>query len=409
MAEKFFDIIPPEKAEKVMLPKPEEGGSLEEKEYFYRAKSHKSFFFRGLLILVGVIAIVAGAGFLLFYSSKAEIKIWPQKSQIGPQKEILLGVNYFEDERSVKNDFLATGIAQVTKKATGTVVVYNEYSTSSRTLVPSRFVSADGKLFRSVEKITIPGARYEKGKLVPGEKEVKVEATEPGESYNIGPTTFALPALAGSPLYTTIYAKSFNPMTGGYIGQTAQVSSEDLKAAEESLLKEAKELAKNDFKNSLGQESIILEETISQEVLEKNSSQKAGDQVDSFNLEIEVRSKLFAFSKSDLEGAIQQLIQDNLKENEKFREDKTEISYNLKSTDLDNKKITLNLKIKTEVYKDIKTEELQKALLGKSLKEAEMLLASFSEISKFELKLQPFFRKSLPQDAKRVKVELVLD
>ena len=128
------------------------------------------------------------------------------------------------------------------EKAEGIIRIFNDYSTASQSLVAgTRFVSDEGKLFRLVEKVVVPGQSTEKGKLIPGSVDVLVRADTAGSDYNIGVSTFSIPGFAGTPRYTAFYAKSFLAMAGGFKGESLAVSSEDLENAKKSLTAEVKE------------------------------------------------------------------------------------------------------------------------------------------------------------------------
>ncbi|KPJ54933.1 hypothetical protein AMJ47_02580 [Parcubacteria bacterium DG_72] len=416
MVKKFFDIIPPERIEKK-----EQELTPAKKEKPFVPKKKRRILLKGSIFLVLSLFLIVLLGFFLF--PKSEIEIKPKKFTITLQDKVVVDLNaenysfenkvmpgsISEDERILERDFASTGKAVAEKKATGTIVVYNEYSTSPRSLVPSRFVSADGKLFWSTKSITIPGYKKEGGKIIPGEREVEVEAAKPGEEYNIGPSTFALPALAGSALYTTIYARSFSSMTGGAIGEVSQITGQDLKNAQDVLVKEAKELSREALSARLPLGYILLDETISQQVLEASTSAKAKDLADSFKYKTTVESSAFSFKKEHLDSFINSLINFNIKEDEKFLEDSLNISYSSGPVDLDSGSLVLEIKVQVQVYKNIDIQELKKALLGKTTTEAEMLLRSLEEISEFTLKNRPFLRKKIPEDMERVEVRLRVD
>lgn len=407
MPKKFFDIIPPEMAKKITAPS--------------ESKIHtKKFplFAKGLIFCFGLLIII-----IFFFFPKVEIEIWPKTEILNLEEKVKITINkkegnfeeriilgeVFSNQKSASQEFSASGKVLKKEKAEGIIKVYNAYSTSSRSLVSSRFVSADGRLFWSVKKVTIPAARYEKGKLIPGEVDVEVAAAEPGEAYNIEPTTFALPALAGSPLYTTIYGKSFSPMTGGFISEVAQVTQEDLEKAEKTLTEDLKKQSRDFLRTSLPQGFVLLEETISQEVIDTKSSLQAGAEAESFNFQGEVKSEGIGFKKSDLEDFAKYFLGLNITEDKKMQEQSLEVNYSIESIDLDAGEVVLNLEIKAKVYSDINEEDLKKALLGKTLKEARIFLGNLPQLTKIEIKSWPFLKKKIPEDIEKVEIKLRID
>lgn len=414
MGKKFFDIIPPEE---ISFPRSEK---REEKIRPVRKK--KRFFLKSLVFCFVLLILVIISGFFLF--SKVEVEIWPETEILNLEENLVIDLNVeipvfdekiiparvFSNEKSASQEFFASGKILKEEKATGVIRVYNAYSTSSRTLVPSRFVSADGKLFWSVKKIVIPGARYEKGKLVPGEIDVEVQAAEPGEDYNIGPSTFALPALAGSSLYTTIYGRSFSDMSGGFIGEASQISQEDIEGAEIALTEELKKQSREFFKTTVSKDFVLLDETISQEIIEASSSLEAGTEAESFVFQVKIKSEGIGFKRSDLENFAKSRINLNMPEGTILQEESLEINHFLLEQEIDEEgKIVLSLEIKAKVYSDIDLDKLKKALLGKSLKEARIFLENLPGVSKVELKSWPFLKSKIPEDMEEIEVRLMLD
>lgn len=123
----------------------------------------------------------------------------------------------------------ADGETNVERKASGIIVVYNDASAEPQKLVENtRFESSGGKVYRIKNAITIPGKKTVSGVSQPGTLEVTVYADEPGESYNAGLSDFTVPGLKSTPRYTSIYARSKTPMTGGFVGLEKVVKAEDL-------------------------------------------------------------------------------------------------------------------------------------------------------------------------------------
>ncbi len=122
----------------------------------------------------------------------------------------------------------ATGEADVSRKASGVIIVYNNATTQGQKLrATTRFETPEGKIYRTQNDITVPGKKTVAGKEVPGSIEVTVYADVPGAEYNIDLTDFTLPGLKGSSLFSGVYARSKTPMTGGFVGKEKSVSDAD--------------------------------------------------------------------------------------------------------------------------------------------------------------------------------------
>ncbi|MEI8061720.1 MAG: hypothetical protein WCG97_00280 [bacterium] len=116
-------------------------------------------------------------------------------------------------ESAIQN---ATGTAALGSKAKGTVILYNNFSSSAQILQKNtRLESPDGKIFFITDKVTIPGQTTSKGSTIAGTVLAKVVAQKEGSSYNIGTKDFTLPALKATPRYKTVYAKTKDSIDGG--------------------------------------------------------------------------------------------------------------------------------------------------------------------------------------------------
>lgn len=119
--------------------------------------------------------------------------------------------------------FPASGSANISTKAQGTITVYNAYSSAKQDLVATtRFVTPDGKLFRLVSAVTVPGAQVTNGQIVPSSIDARVVADQPGPAYNVGAVDkLTIPGFQGSPKYNAFYGQLKNGASGGFVGTKA--------------------------------------------------------------------------------------------------------------------------------------------------------------------------------------------
>lgn len=132
-------------------------------------------------------------------------------------------------DRSLSGEVPATGEEYVEEKASGKIVVYNNYSNATQKLIKdTRFESPEGLIYRIKDAVVVPGTKVVNGETVPGSLEVTVYADKPGDKYNIGLTDFTIPGLKGDPRYSKFYARSKTEMTGGLMGNVRKASEEDI-------------------------------------------------------------------------------------------------------------------------------------------------------------------------------------
>ena len=130
---------------------------------------------------------------------------------------VLQGEETKEIEAPTEKDFV--------NKAKGIVVVYNAFSTTSQNFAKNtRLEGSNGKIYKTDEKITVPGMT-EDG--TPGSIKVAISGAEAGEEYNSDPIDFKLFGLKGTEKYTKIYARSDGIISGGLKGKLHEISEAD--------------------------------------------------------------------------------------------------------------------------------------------------------------------------------------
>ena len=417
MSKKIFDIFPPERVKKIH--------KIREKapEIFLKPGKQKkvswsgTFFKKGLILTFGL--LVGGGVFCHFFLSQIEIEVWPkarvlnfeQKITVNSQiKELdlfekIIPGQFFEQETEGSQQFSSTGIKEKIAKAKGLIRVYNNYHIP-QTLVLNTGFLAEGKLFRTKERVHIPVDSY---------TDVEVEAVGPGPEYNIKPSTFSIPGLVGYPQYTAVYGKSFSPMKGGFVGEAAQVTQDDLDKAKEVLLQRLKDEAKDSLRNKIGTGSVFLDDAFEQEVVDYLSSVESGEGAENFTLQMRIKTKTLVFKEQDLEDFVKDFIKTDISQDEKIQESSFKIDYSLESADLKfnetqrEGRIVLNLRFSAKIHSDITEVDLKEALQNKSLKETQIFLENHPGVEKMQINSWPFWMKKIPKDIEKTKIKLNLD
>ena len=144
-------------------------------------------------------------------------------------------------EKTDSKKIAATGREEIEEKASGKIVIFNDFNTSSQRLIKNtRFETPEGLIYRINKSIIVPGQKTEGGKTVPGSIEATVYADEAGEKYNIGLTDFTIPGFEGSPRFDSFYARSKTEMAGGFAGERLSANPDELKKAQDELRTELK-------------------------------------------------------------------------------------------------------------------------------------------------------------------------
>jgi hypothetical protein len=304
-------------------------------------------------------------------------------------------------EKSVE----ATSEQKVSKKATGTIVVYNNYSTQpQKLLINTRFQTSDGLIFRSVEAINIPGKKTVSGKTVAGSVEISVVADQTGEKYNIGLNDFTIPGFKGDPRYSQIYARSKTNMTGGFEGMQKVVSEDVLNQANSELESKVKDYLAKEISSQIPANFILYPDSISYSfapLSQLNSSSTQGAV-----LRKKGTATAIIFDKGSLSRVIiNKVLPDVADDVVKISNLESFIfSYTDNSTFDSNTSTSLDFVLKGDakfewVFDDNK---LKSDLLGLPKDKALTVISTYKSIQEAWIETQPFWNKTIPTDSNKV-------
>lgn len=366
---------------------------------------------------VAALAIVILVFALTYVFAGAEITVTPRQGTVeltGPlvaEKVSRTGLTFqmmvVEDQASA--EVASSGQTHVEKKATGTVKLFNNNSTSpQKLLIDTRLTDASGKIYKTKVATTVPGQKLVAGKLVPGTVEVAIYADEAGESYNIGKDVeLKIFGFKGGPKYNTIYAKTTTEISGGFSGQSSNISEEDLKSKTDSL--------KDDLTKSLSEkaraqlpESFVFYEKASLVDFDEPVIETATDGTTA-TINIAATMNAVIFKETELTRA---LVSGVVSDEDR---DKVHVS-NIRDLNIEldpataigdpatMESIKIGISDKINVVWDIDEEGLKTALSGIRRKEFESKMIQFKNIDKAELDLKPFWKSRLPEKARSIKI-----
>lgn len=417
LRKKIFDIVPPQKKEEpqtVIFPEVSE--TKQEKKPQSILGSRK-FSKRG----IGIFAALALISFLVFgiYARflEARVTIRPVMEKWDFQEEVLVSVAsqsinvpektipgfFVQESKELSQQFPATGKTTKAAKAQGTIRVYNKYQLPQVLIANTRFLSDEGRLFRSKSRVSIAPGTYQ---------DVSVEAAEPGEAYNIGPSTFSIPGLAGSPRYTAVYGESQEPMTGGSVSDAPQVTEDDIKKAKDALsatlLQEGKKelLAKIQGR---GDDTILLEGAFSQDLESIESLVGRGAQVSNFQVTGKLNSKAIVFQRKDIEEFWKQFSSSQLSPEKIISPESFQTKFSFKSIDWEQGRIILQSSASAFAYFKLDLRSIQERLRGISTKKGKEFLKTLPSVAEAEVKLWPLPLGNIPRDPNKIKIFLELN
>src|SRR3989344_1000161 len=364
-----------------------------------RSKKRGSKFGIWLVAAAAVLVLlVAGA----FVFSGATVTIEPRQKNITVDIEAiaknpaLVGELVYEtiSVGGVKTVYLqATGESKVEKKASGTVIIYNNYSSSPQRLIKNtRFETPTGLIYRIEKSVVVPGTRLENGKIIPGSLETTIFADLPGPDSNIGLTYFTVPGFKGTPRYEGFYARSKTAMTGGFIGKVPTAPEDKMNEAYASVETELKqELAQKISSQKpdtfVWYPSALLFESVRQIPTAADGSMIA--------LSVNATSTAAIFSRSVLSRYIAEHSMIDY-DNEPVLIDKLEDlifipRFDAKTSTGDS--LPFSLKGQAKLIWQFDVAKLKSDLVGKSKKEISSIITAYHGIVRTSVIIRPFWKK----------------
>ncbi len=306
--------------------------------------------------------------------------------------------------KEVSGTFEATGKSSGATRASGKITIYNDFGKDPQVLIAkTRFQTEDGKIYRIQERVVVPGAKVENGKVVePGTLEVEVVADQPGSDYNIGPSFFTIPGFEGTPRFKGFYAKSSSNITGGSLGETKVIAQKDLDSARETLLKMLKDSEDEFLNESIPGNFTILKNAV--DLQTEFSAPKVGSASDSFDAVLKASYNVFTFSEDDVKNISENILTSKIREDKKTYPDTKVLSYDEGIFNLDESKFTFSVTVSEVVGGKIDEIALKKALAGKGKEEIAKVLRANEAIESAEITLWPRWASEAPSDINRIEI-----
>lgn len=406
---RIFDIIPP--GEKKIEKKREEQflAGLAEPSVKTPRKLLRIF----VCFLAILIAISAFCYFLI--EPTAIVKVWPKTKKLEMETILTAAIqrnrpNFsqkvipaisLELEKTISQEFSAS-VTTTRERARGIIRVYNKYYEPVTLIKDTRFLPSDSDTeFLSQRKITIPAGGF---------TDVEVIAAAPGEEYNIQPCAFVIPNLRKfSPprLYYDITGRSFAPMTGGRIAEIPKVTALDLETAKTAITKRVFEETKLALEEKIPEDTIILEETIEQEILEVTPLAKVGQEIENFIVQIKSKSKALGIKKADLDNFAKDYIISQIPSDQTLYLESLNTNFNTKTASLEEGTAELGVTISGLIYSRLDEGFIKEIIIGKDpVRARQDILVNLPGISKVQIEIKPFWQTKIPQESKDIEIKI---
>ncbi|MDI6734021.1 MAG: hypothetical protein QMD50_00805 [Patescibacteria group bacterium] len=402
--------------EKTILPE-----DVKEVEKPVKKKKTKNIILRWLIIIVIIASFLFGVHGLAFnVLPRADIAIDLEEISanfdetvvinskvstpvVSENKSIILPGELLIARRNLEMSFLAQGREKIETRAAGKLIIYNSYSSEPQILVAStRFESPTSKIFKLDKRIVVPGASIVNGKIVSSKIEATVTAAEAGEDYNVpSSSSWKIPGLKGTPKYDSFYAESLTLMSGGFIGEKASPTKDDLAKGEEATVKSLKDALDAEMLIVLNNRFKLLDNNSHFSVLAKNI-EPLKDDPNKFSVFIDGEMKRFIFEEEALKESIFEKLKPAVSYNPAIKE--MSLDYGKPQIDFDNEIMSLPIKGSIIFWPNFDIEDFRNNLGGVSEEMLKIRISAIPGLDGAKVSLWPFWVNWVPQDLTRVNI-----
>ena len=368
------------------------------------------------LIALACVAIVVLGTVIFVTTGKAQITIQPASNPLDVKLTVFTSDNIpavdpvglslpgqvFNIQKSISQDFPATGHVDVAQKARGSLTVYNELSTTQQLVATTRFQSADGHIFHTMTSITVPAAKTTNGKLIPGSIPVQIIADKAGSDYNVPVGLFTIPAFkekGDTEKFSKVYGQADAPIHSGTSGQSTVVTDADLASGKQALSAQLATNIQNELKAQIAGLTVIDNGQVT--FAQPSSTNPTAS---TFNMNLSGTLKTVGFKQTDLDALIAQYVDTH--SNESVVASKLTLTYDDIHWDDARNGLVFTVHVTGPGYSKIDQNKIVTDLMGLNDAQIKAYLGGISAISSAHVSLSPFWVRSVPKSQDKIKVDL---
>ncbi len=375
---------------------------------------------RTIVLAVGLLAGAVWTGYF-FLRPQAIVAFEPQTAtqsvklslvgMVGGEKPAV-PIRYVEEEKTIRLSREATGqSAGSGTKSSGTISITNAFSEVSQSLVATtRFELPDGRIYRLVNGVTVPGMKTEDGKTVPGKVEARVIAESAGTKYNISTGTFTIPGFKGGPKFEKITAEVKGTFTGGSDGAAAagrMASEADLEKAKIAASEVALQAVTDELSKTVRSGETVLKPSFQVSLIgtPSSSTDRLGTE-GAFDYEARFQVRGFVIDESVVRDIIDRETTES--GGVVLRPYRYTVQYGAVLSNFDARRVDMTVESKVLFRASLETEAVKQGLLGKDEAGIRTYLADHPEIKRLQVEFKPkVFIATIPEDPTRVTVNLL--
>ncbi len=289
-------------------------------------------------------------------------------------------------------DARATGRSVGGEPARGQITVVNELNRNQPLVVRTRFQAPDGRIFRAQSGIVVPAG---------GSTTVQVLADEGGADGNLpADTRLSIPGLQST---TAVYGTIDRPLGGGTDADSTTISQEDIDRARTRLGRQLASEGLEAAKRELTAGFTVDPEIAAVDIVSSESDPDAGSSAPRFTVSGQARITYFSYEPDTLRELIEADLAAKVPGGSDLVDQRSE-TFRVRETSA--AQLGTVLRVDTFTASGISESQIAEDIAGKSREEAERIIEESGKVSDVTIDLSPFWVRSVPGDAGKVRVRL---
>lgn len=307
-----------------------------------------------------------------------------------------------EVDKELSATYQATGKKDAGAKATGQVKLSNANSSNAITVPAGTILSAGGKNFTLDSAVTVPGATVQGGSIVAGTANGNLTATQNGDSYNMGTTSFVVSGYGG--------ISASGSTSGGSSKTVTVVTAGDISDAQKSMLAQAEGGNKQEVLGKANNQQTVLAESYQASVVSAQPSAADGAEASSGTLNAKVAYTVFAANNKDLDSLFDAQIKPKIPPGSQIYQNGTADAKYSAAKFVGNNSVALTADTSAFYGDQINTAQVAKDAAGKAKKDvADKVKSQYPQVTAVEVETTPALDPNMPFFSGRIKVEIKVD
>ncbi len=334
-------------------------------------------FQKKLLVAAGIFAAVVVAIILMITLPTAKLTVLAKADKLAINSPFVIDATAAQSDpssltyagqkvtlqKSLTQNFTATGKKDVGTKATGNVTLSNASNSDPITVPAGTVLSSTGKNFTLNSSTTIPGAKLQGGKIVPGKTTGGITAAANGDTYNLGTTTFSVAGYNDSVTATGSTA-------GGTSKTVTVVTQADIDGAKQQAVDAAATGSKDELMAKVNKKDVVFDDTFTTSVDSVASSAPVDTEASNGTVTVKVTYSVFTATTATMNSLLDTLAKDALPKGDQqlYQNGLDDAQYTLVKT-ISDTRVQLNVATSAYYGQKIDKEQIAKDTAGKSKKD----------------------------------------